>query len=323
MIKRRIKEIALPTIFIALGCSCSEKESNDQSSTRALPEKKDQLEEVDQREKELEEEKRKLAATKEAARIAEERMEAERKLAETKRKAAEEQRQRDEEERKRLLAEKKRAAEVEAARARLVGQSLPELEIRGGAVYKNVTISKVTAATLNVVHDAGAANIPFENLSDEWKEKVQYDPLEAEAFAAKREEEQKAYNDKVAQMKADLKAQKDAEKAAEIDAAKFEIPAEERELQRKLEKAISLQASAENEMNRLVEKMDRLTKYSANWNTADKQLSKARIKFDNYNVQVMRYKELLREKENARQRRERVRMLEERRREREAARKNR
>ncbi|MEY4482933.1 MAG: hypothetical protein RL693_385, partial [Verrucomicrobiota bacterium] len=52
-----------------------------------------------------------------------------------------------------------------------------------GQTYKNCTIMKATPEALTLVHDSGVSKISFEQLSDEWKQKFNYDPAKAKEFA--------------------------------------------------------------------------------------------------------------------------------------------
>lgn len=59
-----------------------------------------------------------------------------------------------------------------------------------GKVYKKVTISKVTPAEIRIIHESGAASIPFEKLPLEIQHRFNYDPLDAYEYREKEAKEQ-------------------------------------------------------------------------------------------------------------------------------------
>lgn len=63
------------------------------------------------------------------------------------------------------------------------GQKPFDLTTLLGQTYKNCTIMKATPEALTIVHDNGVSKISFEQLSDEWKQKFNYDPARAKEFA--------------------------------------------------------------------------------------------------------------------------------------------
>lgn len=65
-----------------------------------------------------------------------------------------------------------------------------------GETYKNCRIMKATPDGLTLVHEGGVAKVSFENLSDEWKDKFNYDPAKARVFT-----EKEAQNRKLAEAK--------------------------------------------------------------------------------------------------------------------------
>lgn len=67
------------------------------------------------------------------------------------------------------------------------GQKPFDLTTLLGQTYKNCHIMKATPESLTVVHDNGVSKISFEQLSDEWKQKFNYDPAKAKEFATAEE----------------------------------------------------------------------------------------------------------------------------------------
>lgn len=101
----------------------------------------------------------------------------------------------------------------------LVASAKPDYEtltIPGGKTYKNVTVSKVNALELSIIHESGAASIPLASLSPELQEKYNYDPKAAEQYRQKEAEA----NAKIAKARA-KKQFYAAEEASKAKAVKF------------------------------------------------------------------------------------------------------
>jgi hypothetical protein len=60
------------------------------------------------------------------------------------------------------------------------GEKLPELRVRGGKVYRDVTIRRVTAAGMEIAHSQGNSRIKPEDLEGTWHERFQWTPGELE-----------------------------------------------------------------------------------------------------------------------------------------------
>ena len=301
--------IGLCIVILLGGSGCSEKKEVVQKPSE------DETE-MEKAERELEEEKRKLKMMEEATRLAEAKARIEAEYAEAKRKENEARKKREEAERQKKLAEAKKKAEIEAARAALLGTKLPKFSTAKGADYASVEIKTVTPASLRIVHEAGAATISFADLTDEWQKKVRYDPIEAEQFAKERNQKQAAYKEAVASKK---KSEAEQRKKEKEDNARGAIPPEELRLQAQIEKYINLKKNAESEYTRLRSRRDTLTIGSASWNTTDKKLIAINNKIHRYDDEVRRYRALLYEKEGTRIKAEQLREREERRRKREEA----
>ena len=68
------------------------------------------------------------------------------------------------------------------ARAKAVGGKLDQLAV-GGKVYQNVTIKSVNPQGMEISHSTGAARVLFGDLPQAWRDRFDYDPNEADAFA--------------------------------------------------------------------------------------------------------------------------------------------
>lgn len=90
-----------------------------------------------------------------------------------------------------------------------------ELTTLLGETYHNARIIKATPDSLTVVHDAGVSKVPFENLSEDWKQKYNYSPDKAREFQKQeeakrqlaeenRKKEQKEYEDQTSKQMAEL-----------------------------------------------------------------------------------------------------------------------
>jgi hypothetical protein len=65
-----------------------------------------------------------------------------------------------------------------------------ELTTLTGQTYKNCRVIKALPDAITVVHDGGVAKVSFENLSEAWRTKFNYDPIKAVAFMEEEEEKQ-------------------------------------------------------------------------------------------------------------------------------------
>ncbi len=66
-------------------------------------------------------------------------------------------------------------------RSKARGESMPQLETRSGAVYRNVSIREVTPIGIQIRHDEGQKRIPFEELPDAMVDYYQFDPSQKAA----------------------------------------------------------------------------------------------------------------------------------------------
>ena len=290
-----VKMSGLSLIIVGL-TACSEK-ADDTVSSEPLPAETA----AELAERELEAEKNKLAMLTEATRIAEEKAAMETKLAEAKAKEEEArlERIRQEEEQKQAAAKKKVAREK--AREALNGTKLDVLKTTKGTTFKHVVINNVTPAALGIVHDSGAASIPFSELSTEWQKKVDYDPGEAQVFLDEETSKEKAYRKSVAANKKAVRQELNEAAAAAPKKTDLDlITEEEQKIQALVEKYTDLKNKAQVEVTKAYSKRDGFTRYSANWNTADKLILKTQGQLNEYTLQEDRYRALLREKETAR-----------------------
>lgn len=69
-------------------------------------------------------------------------------------------------------------------RGKSKGQTLPQLETKSGAVYKNVFIREVTPIGIQIRHDEGQKRIPFEDLPVAMVDYYQFDPNQKAAAIA-------------------------------------------------------------------------------------------------------------------------------------------
>ncbi len=77
-------------------------------------------------------------------------------------------------------------------RAEAAGEKLAELASRGGKIYTDVTIRRVTSAGLEIVHSHGPIRLQPEDLDSSWHERFQWDPEEVEkALIQERASEEK------------------------------------------------------------------------------------------------------------------------------------
>jgi len=77
-------------------------------------------------------------------------------------------------------------------RAKAVGEEMDELTTVTGEVYKRVVIREVTPIGIQIRHEYGQKRLSFDELSDELKERFQYDPKKKdEALAQEHEMHQK------------------------------------------------------------------------------------------------------------------------------------
>lgn len=72
--------------------------------------------------------------------------------------------------------------------ALLGAEVLPEVRTTAGKVYRQAKVLKVTDAEVRIMHEAGTAAIPLEELPEELRERFGYDPAKAKEERAKREE---------------------------------------------------------------------------------------------------------------------------------------
>ena len=276
--------------------------------------------ELEKAARELEEEKKKLEIMAERKRIAEQKTAMEAELAKAKHKEEEARKKREREEKERKLAEVKKRKEIEAIRTALIGTALPELKTSKGKTYKLVEIKNATPANLRIVHQDGAATIPYAELAMKWQMKVHYDMVEAEAYLKELDSAKAERKQVLAAQKKDAQDKRVAAAKTRKEEAVMDLPAAEKKLHKQLEKYINLKKNAEIEYTSVRARRDRLTTGSANWNTAEKQLDRLSVKINQHDDQVRRCYDLLNAKEEARYKRERVRRDEEKRRERAAAR---
>lgn len=69
-------------------------------------------------------------------------------------------------------------------RSKAVGEQIDELVCRSGTSYKGVEIREVTPVGVQIRHNDGQKRIPFEDLTDSWHERFQFDPLQKEKAIA-------------------------------------------------------------------------------------------------------------------------------------------
>lgn len=107
-------------------------------------------------------------------------------------------------------------------RTKAVGEVMEELTTVTGEVYKKVEIREVTPIGIQIRHEDGQKRISFEDLSDEWKERFQFDPKKKEDALAAENEMQVKHDTAVAvasqsfeKEQADAKAQKAIERKKE------------------------------------------------------------------------------------------------------------
>jgi len=119
-------------------------------------------------------------------------------------------------------------------RAAAAGVTYPELATLSGAVYKDVTVTRVDAIGMNFRHTEGSSRADFENLPASVREQFQYDPAEKElavkAERTKTEAHVEASNqatamedEKTRQENARLRAEKRAKDVAELTSLQAQV----------------------------------------------------------------------------------------------------
>jgi hypothetical protein len=134
-----------------------------------------------------------LRAQQEEARRKEE-LEAQREQA---RRNEEQQAQREEARRKEDLQaqrEQELQAQREEVRRQARGEKMERLETQRGKVYESVTIKEVSPVGLSILHDAGAARIPFEDLPVDMQERFIFDRNEKENALLREQSHQNAHD---------------------------------------------------------------------------------------------------------------------------------
>lgn len=95
-----------------------------------------------------------------------------------------------------------------------------------GQTYKNCHIMKATPEALTLVHDNGVSKVSFEQLSDEWKLKFNYNPAKAREFAIAEDAKRQEIEDKKKAMNA-VRERKESEEIAKLAEAEKKRLAEE------------------------------------------------------------------------------------------------
>ena len=100
-------------------------------------------------------------------------------------------------------------------------ESMAKLETLTGVIYTNVNIREVTAIGIQIRHEGGQKRIPFEELSEEMRDRFQFDPkqkqkaLTQESETLIKHEAAVAAADQVADQQMDQQRDEDAAKAQE------------------------------------------------------------------------------------------------------------
>lgn len=82
-------------------------------------------------------------------------------------------------------------------RTKAVGEKIDEIVLKSGAVYKNAEIREVSAVGVQIRHTDGQKRIPFEELSEEWQERFQFDAEQKEQALAAELAAQKMHDEAV------------------------------------------------------------------------------------------------------------------------------
>lgn len=77
-----------------------------------------------------------------------------------------------------------------SVRQKAVGEQLEVLRTNGGIEFKQVKITNVNPAQITFLHSNGVGRVLFTDLSEEWRDRFQYDAVEAVEFKKKDNEEQ-------------------------------------------------------------------------------------------------------------------------------------
>lgn len=83
-------------------------------------------------------------------------------------------------------------------RTKAVGEKLPEIKLKSGQTYTSVEIREVSEIGIQIRHTDGQKRIAYEELSDDWQERFQYDPEEKAKALAREQAAQRLYEKSVA-----------------------------------------------------------------------------------------------------------------------------
>jgi predicted nucleic acid-binding Zn-ribbon protein len=72
-----------------------------------------------------------------------------------------------------------RATFRKKARQAAAGEKLPQLEVVGGKIYRDVTIRRVTRDGIEAAHSQGVSTLKPEDLGDSWQQRFQWDAEES------------------------------------------------------------------------------------------------------------------------------------------------
>jgi hypothetical protein len=93
-----------------------------------------------------------------------------------------------------------------------MGEKMAELRSQSGRIYKNVTVSKVSAAGIEIRHDEGVSRLLPEDLDPSWDERFQWDQEEMARLLQQERSRENRHGESVD--KANAKAQLPAPKPA-------------------------------------------------------------------------------------------------------------
>lgn len=79
-----------------------------------------------------------------------------------------------------------------------VGEKFPELKTVSGSVYEEVEIREVTEVGISIRHRDGSKRITYEELTEEWQHRFQFDPKEKAEALAREQAEREMYERSVA-----------------------------------------------------------------------------------------------------------------------------
>jgi len=102
------------------------------------------------------------------------------------------------------------------------GEKLDQL-VTASRTYQGVTIKSVDPAAVDILFADGAARIPFEDMDKAWRDRFQFDPVEAKAFLAMKAEKDATTQDSLHDQLQDM-AQDQQQKAAEQAASPIQNP---------------------------------------------------------------------------------------------------